>query len=74
MRKKRTFLLFDMLVIADVVFAVAMVAIAPGAVPEFQLRIAHICPPANGAAVVVGGVGLLIGRGSRLERNCTGFI
>ena len=68
MRKKRTFLLFDMLVIADVVFAVAMVAIAPGAVPEFQLRVGYIRPSAYGAAVGVRclgcGNGGLVGAGS----------
>jgi len=42
-----------MLVITDMVFAVAVIALAPGAVPELQLRIAHICPSANGTSVGV---------------------
>ena len=42
-----------MLVAADVVFTVAMVAVALGAVAEFQLRIGHIRPSANAAAVGV---------------------
>ena len=43
-------------VIADVFFAVAVVAVAAGAVAEFQLRIGHIGSAADGAAVGVGGL------------------
>ena len=45
--------LLNMAVVADMVFAVAVVAFAAGAVPEFQLRIAHIGSAADGAAVGV---------------------
>ena len=41
-------------VIADMILAVAIVAIAPGAVPELQFRIRNICTAADGAAVGVG--------------------
>ena len=42
-------------VVVDVILAVAVVAIAAGAVTEVQLRVTHICPPADGAFVGVGG-------------------
>ena len=41
-------------VVVDVVCAVAVVALATGAVSEFQLRIGNIRSSANGAAVSVG--------------------
>ena len=44
----------NMTVVADVVFAVAVVALAAGTVTEFQFRIADICSAADGAAVGVG--------------------
>ena len=56
-------LLFDMGVVADVVFAVAMVAVAAGAVAKFQLWVRDIRSSAYGAAV---GIGLLDGGGGRL--------
>ena len=78
MRKKRTFLLLDMLMIGNVVFAVAVIAVAPGAVPELQLRIAHICPSANGTPMVVG-LGILCGirtglRSSKFDRLFLRFL
>lgn len=55
----RTFLL-NMNMIADMIFAVAIEAIAAGAVPEFQLRIGYIRPSADGAAVSVIRLGRLL--------------
>lgn len=40
-------------VIVDVIFAVAEIAVAFGAVSEFQLRVGHICPAADDASVLV---------------------
>ena len=40
-------------VIADVILAVAVVAVAPGAVAEFQFRMIRIRPTANGAPMAV---------------------
>ena len=40
-------------VVADVIFAIAVVAAALGAVAELQVRVAHIGPSADGTAVVV---------------------
>ena len=42
-----------MSVIADVIFTVAIVAGAPGAVAELQLRIGNIRPAADGTAMIV---------------------
>ena len=53
----RPCVLFNMGVVIDVVLAVAMVTLAPGAVAEFQLRIGHIRAAADGAFVGVGGFG-----------------
>ena len=39
-------------VVVDVVLAVAAVTAAPGAVPELQLGISHICPSADTAFVI----------------------
>ena len=47
--------LLDVAVVADVFFAVAVVAFAAGTIPEFQFRIADIRSSADGAAVGVGG-------------------
>jgi len=41
------------LVVVNMLDAVAVIALAAGAVAEFQLRIAHIRPPADCAAVGV---------------------
>ena len=41
-------------VVADVIFAVAVVTAAAGAVAEFQLRIGHIGTAADGALVSIG--------------------
>ena len=53
--------------IADVVFAVAVITVATGAVTEFQFRVGNISSSANGAAVGVGrfytGVGSFIRAG-----------
>jgi len=49
--------------VVDVVFTVAVVAVAAGAVTELQLRIGNICPSADGAAVIV--VGLRLAEGDR---------
>ena len=43
-------------VISDMILAVAVVTLAPGAIPELQIRMAHIRPAADGAAVIVIGV------------------
>ena len=43
-------------VIVDVVFAIAVIALAFGAVAEFQLRVGHIGAAADGAFVGVGGL------------------
>lgn len=56
-----------MIVIADMVLAVAEIALAPGAVPELQLRIGKICPSADCAAVGVR----CFGGG---WRSCTGIV
>jgi len=37
--------------IADMLLAVAEIAVAPGAVAELQLRVGGVCFAANGAAV-----------------------
>ena len=46
-----------MSVIIDMVLAVAMVALAPGAVAELQLRVGHIRAAADGAFVGKGCLG-----------------
>ena len=46
-----------MRMIIDVILTVAEITAAAGAIPEFQLRICHICPSADGAAVGIGGFG-----------------
>ena len=53
--------LLNMSVIGDMVLAAAVVALAPGAVTEFQLRKFGIRPAADGAAVGIGGFGLCHG-------------
>ena len=62
---------------ADVFFAIAVVALAAGAVAEFQIRVGNIRPAANGAAVIVGGFGGghsgLIGTGGG-ERDYVGTL
>ena len=50
-----------MAVIADVILAVAVIAIAPGAVTELQLRIGDVVSSAYGAAVGVGCFGCSLG-------------
>ena len=62
-------------VIADMILAVAVIAVAFGTVTEFQLRIGHICPSANCAAVGVGD-GLLFAMGGIAvgEGDRTGFL
>ena len=54
--------------------AVAVVALAPGAVAELQLGVGNICPSADGAAVGVGGFGgsfcCLVGTGIELDDLC----
>lgn len=52
-----------MFVVADVVLAIAVVAVALGAVPELQFRVGYIRPAADTAAVGVQVLGL---GGSRL--------
>ena len=47
-------MLLNMAVAGNVIFAIAVVALAAGAVPEFQIRIAHIGAAANGAAMGIG--------------------
>ena len=43
--------LFNMAVVADVVFTVAVVAVATGAIPEFQLGVTHIRSTAHRTTV-----------------------
>lgn len=68
-----------MLVVADMVFAVAVVAIAAGAIAEFQLRMGNVRPAAEGAAVVIGGLGsghrglIRPGRGEGNDRGALGL-
>ena len=45
--------LLDMCMIADVIFAVAVISVAAGAVTEFQLRVGHIGSAADGTLVGV---------------------
>ena len=59
--------LLNMCMITDVVFAVAVIAVAAGAITEFQLRIGHIGSAADGALVGVSFLG-------NLERSRTGSI
>jgi hypothetical protein len=47
----------NMAVIADMFLAIAIVALATGAIPEFQFRIADIRSAADGAAMGIGGFG-----------------
>ena len=60
------FCLFHMCVIGNMILAIAEIALAPGTIPEFQLRIGAIRATADGATMGVGGFGLLI------HRNGTG--
>ena len=46
--------------IADVILAVAEIAVATGAIAEFQLRVGDIGFAANGAAMGVSGMGFLL--------------
>ena len=46
----------NMRMVINVVLTIAVIALAPGAIPEFQLRIAYIRPSADGAAVSIGGL------------------
>ena len=54
-------LLFHMFVIGNVFFAVAEIAITPGAVTELHAGIRYIRFSADGAAVIVGSGNLLLG-------------
>ena len=47
-------LLFNVSMVADVVFAVAVVAIAPGTVPEFQIGMGYVSSSADCTAMGVG--------------------
>ena len=61
-------------VVADVIFTVAVIAITPGAVPEFQIRMGNVGSAADRAAMGVGSLGL--GSGG-LIRTCVegdGFV
>ena len=53
--------LLNVAVVVNVVFTVAVVAFATGAVPEFQFRIADIGSAADGTPVGVGCFGLCLG-------------
>lgn len=48
--------------VVDVILAIAIIAIAAGTIPEFQIRIGNIGSAANGAAVGIGGC-VLVGFG-----------
>ena len=43
----------DVFVITDMILAIAIIAVTPGAIAEFQLRVGNIRSAANSAAVVV---------------------
>ena len=50
--------------VADMILAVAMVAVAPGAITELQIRMAHIGTAADGAFMIIS---LLLGSASAGE-------
>ena len=64
-----------MRMIADVVLTIAEISLAAAAITEFQIRMAHVSPAANHAAVGVGGLdgrcGCFVGAGAG-ERNGAG--
>ena len=43
--------------VADVIFTIAVVSVAAGAVTELQIGMGNVCPAADGAAVIVGDFG-----------------
>ena len=65
-------------VVTDMVGAVAVIAVAAGAVTEIQIRVGYISTAADGAAVVevfdgtAFGALLLVGEGNGLARFCPG--
>ena len=63
----------NMLVIADVIFTVAVIPFTAGTIAKFQLGITEICTAANRTAVGVWGLHLsgggFVGTGAG-ERNC----
>ena len=58
----RRFALVNVDVIADMLFAVTVVAVALGTVAKLQIGMAHISSSADGAAVVIGGPGRFLCR------------
>ena len=50
-----------MSMVGNMLLTVAVIAVAAGAVPEFQLRIGNIRPSANGAPEGIGGLGCCSG-------------
>ena len=50
-------MLLNVAVTADVLFAVTVVAVAAGTVPEFQLRVADVGFSTDGTPVCIGGFG-----------------
>ena len=51
--------LLNMLMITDVIFAVATIAAAAGTIPEFQIRVGCVGAAADGAAVDIGHIFLI---------------
>ena len=64
---KYAVILFNMRMAADVVFTVAVVAFAAGAVTEFQIRMAYVSSAAYGAAVIIVGFGFCLRGGFELN-------
>ena len=64
--------------IADVILAVAEIAVTTGAIAKFQLRVGNIGFAANGAAMGVSGMGFLLwlcaGEGHRASLLWCGFL
>ena len=59
----------NMRMVINVVLTIAVIALTPGAIPEFQLWVAYIRSSANGAAVGIGSFGC---SGGCLIGACTG--
>ena len=72
----RAKILLNVAVVIDMILAVAVIALAPGAVAELQFRVGHVRPAADGAAVGVGGFGRSLGGGvgASVELNDLGLL
>ncbi len=69
--------LLNMAVVVDMILAIAVIAITPGTVSEFQIRVGDVRAAADGAAVGIGSLGLgsgcLIGSGIKGNGLATGM-